>query len=172
MEPRAFWRPLDRAELPVLEWVERVRFGGVVEDATRAITKAGEHGLAWYAIAGVAAAADAPRRDKWLRAGASVAGAYAASTALKLFARRQRPPVAAVETRTGLSFPSSHAVTSFAAARLMTGIEPRGKLAYYGFAAAFAGSRLHFCVHYPSDIAAGAALGDLAGRALSGVCCK
>lgn len=170
MEPRAFWRPLDRAELPVLEWVERTRLGGAVEEATRAITKAGEHGLAWYAIAGASAAADVPRRERWLRAGASVAGVYAASTALKLIARRQRPPVAALGTKTGLSFPSSHATTSFAAARLMSSIEPRGKLGYYGLAAAFAGSRLHFCVHYPSDIVAGALLGDLAGRALTGAC--
>ena len=172
MQPRAFWRPLDRAELPILEWVERVRAGGAIEGATRALTKAGEHGIAWYAIAGAAAAADAPRREKWLRAGASVAGVYAASTALKLVARRQRPPVAALGTKTGLSFPSSHATTSFAAARLMSGIEPRGKLAYYGLAVALAGSRLHFCVHYPSDIVAGAVLGDAAGRALTGVCCQ
>ena len=44
MKPRAFWKPLDAVELPFLKWVERVRFGGIIERATGMITIAGEHG--------------------------------------------------------------------------------------------------------------------------------
>lgn len=167
MKPRGFWKPLDRAELSILEWTEKTRFSGVIEDATRAITVAGEHGAVWYLVAGVAAAADEPRRSRWLRAGALVAALYGANTLLKLVARRQRPPIAAIGTETDLSFPSSHAVTSFAAAALFSSIEPRARLPLYFAAFDVTGSRLHFCVHYPSDLIVGGLLGEMAGRAVA-----
>lgn len=171
MKPRAFWKPLDDAELPILEWVERVRLGGVVEQATDVITRAGEHGMVWYAVGGSAALIDKPRRSRWLRATISIAGIYLLSSALKRFAGRQRPPISAHGTPTALSFPSSHAVTSFAAARLFSTIAPGAKLPLYIAAINVTGSRLHFCVHYPSDLVAGAAIGNLAGRATRSRCC-
>jgi undecaprenyl-diphosphatase len=166
VEYRSFWRPLDRAELPVLEWVERIRAGGAIQQATRAITESGQHGAIWFAIAGVAASRDEQNRERWIGAGVKLAGVYAASTALKYLARRQRPPIAALGTPTGLSFPSSHATTSFAAARLFSEIAPAARPFLYFAAVTVTGSRLHFCVHYPSDLLVGAALGDLAARAL------
>lgn len=166
MQYRAFWKPLDKAELPVLKWVERVRLGGVVQQATRVITESGQYGAVWYAVAGAAAYRDPAKRDRWIAAGAKVAGIYAANTALKMVARRQRPPVAALGTPTGLSFPSAHASTSFAAARLFSDIEPGFTPLFYFAAVNVTGSRLHFCVHYPSDLIAGAALGEAAARAL------
>ena len=166
MQYRSFWKPLDKAELPVLEWVERVRFGGVIQQATRAITESGQHGLIWYGIAGAAAYRDPVKRDRWIAAGVKVAGVYAATTGLKLLARRQRPPIAALGTPTALSFPSSHATTSFAAARLFSDIEPGARPLFYFVALNIVGSRLHFCVHYPSDLLVGAAIGQLAGGAI------
>ncbi|MGK2878587.1 MAG: phosphatase PAP2 family protein [Solirubrobacterales bacterium] len=167
MKYRSFWKPLDKAELPVLEWVERVRAGGVIEQATRVITESGQHGAVWFGIVGVAAARDEKNRERWVGAGVKVAGVYAATTALKLVARRQRPPIAALGTPTALSFPSSHATTSFAAARLLSDIAPAARPLFYFVAINVTGSRLHYCVHYPSDLVAGAVLGDLAARALS-----
>ncbi len=165
MQYRRFWKRLDAAELPALKLVERVRLGGKVETATAALTRAGEHGMAWYALAAAGAALDRRRRQEWIAAGVLVAGSYAASTSIKLIARRQRPPIAARGTLSGLSFPSSHTVTSFAAARSFSAVEPRAKLPAYALASAFAASRVHFCLHYPSDIAAGALIGDAIGRA-------
>ncbi len=167
MQYRSFWKPLDRAELPFLEWVERVRAGGVIDKATRVITESGQYGLVWYAVAGAAAYRDPVKRDRWIGAGAKVVGVYAANTALKLIARRQRPPVAALGTPTALSFPSAHASTSYAAARLFSDIEPGLKPLFYFGAFNVTGSRLHFCVHYPSDLVAGAAFGDALARALT-----
>jgi undecaprenyl-diphosphatase len=66
-------------------------------------------------------------------------------------------------TPTGLSFPSSHSTSSFAAARAFGRLLPPGPL--YGAAVAMALSRLYLGVHYPSDIAAGAALGTALGSA-------
>jgi membrane-associated phospholipid phosphatase len=167
VKPRKFWAPLDRAELPALEWVERVRFAGPIERATKVLTLAGEHGLIWYGVAGAAAAIDKPRRAQWLRAGATVAALYGANTALKFTARRQRPPIAEIGTETDLSFPSSHAVTSFAAAALFSEFAPSAKPLFYIGALNVTASRLHFCVHYPSDLIAGAAIGQLAGSAIA-----
>ncbi|MGH2905934.1 MAG: phosphatase PAP2 family protein [Solirubrobacterales bacterium] len=167
MKPRAFWKPLDDFESPALDWVKRVRVRGSVEDATAVLTKAGEHGMVWYGMAGVAAIADRQRRAEWLRAGAAVAVVYGANTALKFAARRKRPRQSEFGTETDLSFPSSHAVTSFAAARLFGELAPaaRGPLHVGAFAVAF--SRLHFMVHYPSDLLAGAAIGNIAGGAVA-----
>lgn len=165
MKYRPFWKSLDATELPILKFVEKVRLGGPVDRATGVLTEVGEHGLAWQAILLTVAATDKPRRQKWLAAAGIVAGTYAVSTGVKLAAGRQRPPIAARGTLSGLSFPSSHTATSFAAARAITAIEPRAELPAYGLAAAFAASRVHFCVHYPSDIVAGAALGDAIARA-------
>ena len=64
-------------------------------------------------------------------------------------------------TPTGLSFPSSHSTSSFAAAQAFGRLLPRGPL--LGAAAAMAFSRLYLGVHYPSDVAAGAALGTAVG---------
>lgn len=167
LQPRRCWRLLDRVELPLLKWVARVRLGGGAERATALITRAGEHGILWYAIAATGALVDAPRRARWREAGLTVATAYAAGSAIKLAARRARPPIASIDTETALSFPSQHAATSFAAARTLAYLlpSPLGAAAAYGGALAVTGSRLHFCVHYPSDLLAGAALGDAIGRA-------
>lgn len=64
-------------------------------------------------------------------------------------------------TPTGLSFPSSHSTSSFAAARAFHGLAPVWLL--YGLAVPMVVSRLYLGVHYPSDVAAGAALGTALG---------
>lgn len=165
MKPRAFWKPLDAIELPFLKWVERVRRGGIIERATGVITVAGEHGAAWYVIGGTAALIDKQQRSSWLRSTLTIACVYLLNSMLKRVAGRQRPPIGARGTPTALSFPSSHAVTSFAAARLFSVLAPKLKLPLYFAAVNVTGSRLHFCVHYPSDLIAGAAFGDLLARA-------
>lgn len=95
----------------------------------------------------------------------TVTAAYCTSSTIKLAIGRQRPVVESLphlmQTPTGLSFPSSHATSSFAAARAYSRLLPPGPL--YAAALAMAMSRLYLGVHYPSDIAAGAALGTALG---------
>jgi membrane-associated phospholipid phosphatase len=125
----------------------------------------GEHGAIWLIGGAGAALVDRPRRKHWLRATATVGAAYATSTSIKMAIGRQRPAVEdlphLMATPTGLSFPSSHSTSSFAAARAYGSLIPGAPLQLAAAAMAF--SRLYLGVHYPSDVAAGAALGILIG---------
>jgi membrane-associated phospholipid phosphatase len=137
---------------------ERVRW-------VRRYSRLGEHAAVWLVVGVAGAGADRRRRLRWVRATACVGGAYALSTSIKLAVGRRRPVIEdlphLMATPTGLSFPSSHSTSSFAAARAFGPLLPAGPL--YGAAVAMAFSRLYLGVHYPSDVAAGAALGTVIG---------
>lgn len=125
----------------------------------------GEHGMLWFALGAAGVALDSRRRRRWARATAAVGGAYVISTSIKLAIGRKRPLVEdlphLMATPTGLSFPSSHSTSSFAAARAYGSLLPAGPL--YVAASGMAFTRLYLGVHYPSDIAAGVALGSVLG---------
>jgi membrane-associated phospholipid phosphatase len=102
----------------------------------------GEHAAIWLATGLLGAVVNRRCRRRWLRATACVAASHATSTTIKVVVARRRPAVEdlphLMATPTGLSFPSS-AATAMAATRVYLG------------------------VHYPSDVAAGAALGIVLG---------
>ena len=137
-----------------------------MEAAAIALARSGEQGALWIALAGTAALLDAPRRRLHLRAAAVVAGTLGLNYAVKLAVRRRRPQLEDLPPLTsplsGLSYPSAHAATSFAAARALSPALPRVPL--YAGAAAMALTRPYLGAHYPSDIVAGAAFGDALAR--------
>lgn len=133
------------------------------ERALRRFSRVGDHGAAWLGIGGVGLALDRPRAAAWRRALAGVAGAYGLNTAVKLAIKRRRPQLdglpALAGTPTGLSFPSSHAATSFAGALAYARLGvPRAPL--YALALGLSLSRVYLGVHYPSDVIAGGVLGS------------
>ena len=131
------------------------------ERAVRRFSALGEHAAVWLALGAAGMALDPARRPAWRRGAAVVAGAYALNTAIKLVVRRRRPQVEGLPplagTPTALSFPSAHAASSFAAARVYSGLLPPAPL--YALAGGLALSRLYLGLHFPSDTLAGAALG-------------
>lgn len=139
------------------------------ERAVAAYSRTGEHAALWLALggAGAALATDPGRREAWRRGVRIVLAAYATNQAIKFAVRRRRPELAGLPpltpTVSRLSFPSAHATTSFAAARAYSRVAPPGLL--YSAALMFALSRPYLGVHYPSDVAAGAALGTAVAEA-------
>ncbi|MEU1298772.1 MULTISPECIES: phosphatase PAP2 family protein [Streptomyces] len=131
--------------------------------AARGLSLAGEHGALWLAVGLTGAAVDRARRASWVRGTALVAGAHLASMGVKRVVRRARPAHVEPLVRTAgqHSFPSSHAASAAAAAVAFGAL---GAHAVAPFAAAMCLSRLVVGVHYPSDVAAGAALGALTAR--------
>ncbi|HEX5923064.1 MAG TPA: phosphatase PAP2 family protein [Baekduia sp.] len=139
------------------------------ERAVARFSHLGEHAALWLAIGTAGAVFDRPRRGRWRRALAGVGAAYIANVVVKFVVRRPRPIFddlpQLIGTPTQLSFPSSHATSSFAAARAYAPLLGTSGRALYPLAAAMAATRVYLGVHYPSDILAGAVLGTLVGEA-------
>ena len=155
-----------RADLRLYRLVRSAARPPALEPIGR-FSRLGEHAAVWVVLGLAGMAVDRPRRRRWARALASVVGTYLLNTAIKGVFRRARPAFddlpALIATPTALSFPSAHASSSFAAARAYSAMLPAAPL--YATAAAMGLSRVYLGVHYPSDIAAGALLGTIAGSA-------
>lgn len=136
--------------------------------AARGMSHFGEHALGWVAVAGVGAVLDRPRRRRWAGVAIGAVGAHAASIVIKRVVRRPRPTDPSVQvnvsTPSKLSFPSSHATSTTAAAVLL------GRLTGLPLPAILVPpmllSRLVLGVHYPTDVLAGTALGAVSAAAV------
>ncbi|GAB2650777.1 phosphatase PAP2 family protein [Nocardia goodfellowii] len=132
-----------------------------VVSAARGMSHFGEHALGWVGIAAAGWLVDKPRRRQWAGVAVGAVGAHAASIVIKRVVRRPRPNDPSVQvnvsTPSKLSFPSSHATSTTAAAVLL------GRLTGLPLPAVLVPpmllSRVVLGVHYPSDVLAGSALG-------------
>jgi membrane-associated phospholipid phosphatase len=78
----------------------------------------------------------------------------------KLLIARTRPHYhPAIPVPTSHSFPSGHAASSFAAATVISVVEPRLRVPAFALALGIAFSRVYNGVHWPSDVLVGAAVG-------------
>lgn len=140
-----------------------------VISAARGMSHFGEHALGWIAISGIGAALDKPRRRQWLGVAVGAVGAHAASIVIKRIVRRPRPNDPSIQvnvsTPSKLSFPSSHATSTTAAAVLL------GRLTGLPLPALLVPpmllSRLVLGVHYPTDVLAGSVLGAVSAEFVS-----
>jgi membrane-associated phospholipid phosphatase len=157
------------AEVRALHAVQRGLARPPVVAAARGMSLFGEHAAGWLALGLLGAAVDRPRRREWLTAAAGVAAAHGASIAVKRVVRRPRPAHERVRVLVGtpsrLSFPSAHATSTTAAAVLygrLLGAPAAATLVVPPMAL----SRLVLGVHYPTDVAVGAALGAAVATAV------
>ncbi len=157
--------PERSVEIAALARVQHALGRAPVVRAARGLSLVGEHAAGWLALGLLGAAVDRGRRRDWLTAAAGVAGAHAAAIAVKRVVRRQRPIDEAVDvlvrTPSSLSFPSSHATSTTAAAVVYSGLTGRNLVP--ALVPPMLVSRLVLGVHYPTDVLAGSALGAAIG---------
>ena len=134
------------------------------------LTYAGSFGALWIAL-GVVAGVALRRPAIAIGVPLTVLLADLAAAGVKHAVERERPEPALgidalVDTPASPAFPSGHATTSFAAAVVLAAAVPSLAPLFVALAALMAFSRLYVGVHYPLDVAGGAALGALLATAL------
>lgn len=136
--------------------------------AARGLSHFGEHSIGWFGAGLLGAVVDRRQRRRWLVASAGVVAAHGVSIGVKRVVRRPRPlderVAVHVDTPSRLSFPSSHATSTTAAAVLFSGLTGRNLVA--ALVPPMLVSRLVLGVHYPTDVLAGAALGGAVAAVL------
>ncbi len=166
-------------EAAVLAAIQSVATNPTTVKGARGLSHFGEHSLGWLALAGAGALLAASRGDevkkrRYIEAGVGAFGAHAASVIIKRIVRRPRPNHPDIKVGVGtpskLSFPSSHATSTTAAAILLgraAGLKPTTLPAV--IVPPMLLSRLVLGVHYPTDVLAGAAIGAAsAGAVIAG----
>ncbi len=161
-------QPQPPAEVAIINAVQsRIGTPQVIR-AARGMSHFGEHALGWMAIGAAGALVDRKRRRQWAGVAVGAFGSHAASVVIKRIVRRPRPNDPSVQvnvsTPSKLSFPSSHATSTTAAAVLL------GRLTGLPLPAVLVPpmllSRVVLGVHYPSDVLAGSALGAASAAAV------
>jgi membrane-associated phospholipid phosphatase len=134
-----------------------------VERVVLAFSRLGEHSAIWFAASGIGILLHHRQRALYIRLARTAVAVEIANALAKIAIGRRRPildglpPLMA--TRSQRSFPSAHAASSFAAARVLSEAFP--PLPIYAVAGAMALSRPYLGVHYPSDVLGGLLLGTV-----------
>lgn len=137
-----------------------------LESAAKALGKAGNNGAVWVVLGVALALLDPDRREAWLICAALGPIAIVLNYGIKLAVKRPRPVLEGLPPLGGapssLSFPSAHALSSFAVATAMFRVDPATAGALV-VALTISLCRPYLGMHYPSDVLAGALLGVLLG---------
>jgi undecaprenyl-diphosphatase len=174
------WRALLRAVVGESAAVDVAVYDAVASTRTptldrtmSASSRAADHSVVWFAIAG-ALALTGGRRGRLAARDGVAAIAMASATVnlgIKRVAPRTRPlrdEVALAQDRwvrmpSSTSFPSGHTASAFAFATAVGQRIPSLWLPLRGLALLVGYSRIHTGVHYPGDVVAGAVVGTTCG---------
>ena len=153
-------------DLKILRFMRTRGHTPAVERAAKLLGKAGNNGAGWFVANAALAAADKPRRSAWGVAAALGPAAIGLNYGIKLLVKRPRPVLDGLPPLGGapssLSFPSAHALSSFAVATAMFRVDPATAGALV-VALAISLCRPYLGMHYPSDVLVGALLGVVLG---------
>lgn len=143
-------------------------------ELARASSAASRRGIAWFGLTAVLAASGGRRR----RAAAEGAAAWLAATGVaglvKRRVGRRRPalPARLGPATNSSSMPSSHAASAVAYAVAAGLVDPPIGVGAGSLAALVAWSRVAAQRHFPTDVAAGAALGGITGLLVHGAAAR
>src|SRR5271167_2868783 len=158
------WRPVQHLDRRLMKRSFSARLPAL-DHSLVAITQAANYSRLWLLIAGAMAVFGADRGRKAAGRGL-IAIAIAAAVAngpAKLLVRRRRPSSRSqptlIRVPRSTSFPSGHSAAAFAFATGACAELPVLAPVLVPLASTVAYSRVHTGVHYPSDVAAGAAIG-------------
>ena len=150
-------------ELDVLQWFDSVH-GPVLDPLMVGITYSATSGLVWFVLGFLMTCS-----RRWRRCGVSfivsvIAAYILVDVVLKPMVCRDRPFDVSdfdllVPAPDSWSFPSGHTASAFAGATALLIHSRRWGVAAMVYAALVGISRLYLCVHWPTDVVAGALLG-------------
>ena len=157
-------------DLPILDWIAEQLWCPALDALMPAITRLGDGGAVWIALAALLLALPKQRKTGLTVALALLLGLLACNLTLKPLVARMRPfdyqlqyfgreISLLVSPPTDFSFPSGHTNASFAAATALLLRSRRAGIPAMLLAALIAFSRLYLYVHYPTDVLAAVALG-------------
>lgn len=157
---------MENLDLRLLRWMRTRGHTPGVEGVAKALGRTGNNGAVWVALGVVLALIDPSRREAWLICAALGPIAIGINYGIKLLVKRPRPVLEGLPPLGGapssLSFPSAHALSSFAVATAMFRVDPATGGAFV-VALALSLGRPYLGMHYPSDVLAGALLGIALG---------
>lgn len=150
-------------ELGVLEWFDSIH-GTVLDPLMVSITYSATSGLIWFVLGFLMTCS-----PRWRRCGVSVIVAVAVTyivvdVVLKLLVCRDRPFAVEdfdllIAAPDSWSFPSGHTASAFAGATAILIHNRRWGCVAMVYAALVGISRIYLCVHWPTDVVAGALIG-------------
>lgn len=149
----------------ILAWIHGNLSSGTMDAVMKAVTLSGDYAMVWI-VAALALIIYEPTRKAGIVMVVAIAlGQVLNDYIIKEIVARPRPfvedpsIVLIISPPSGYSFASGHTVKAFAAAFALFIYERKWGSIALCYAALIGFSRVYLCVHYPSDVVAGAFIG-------------